>query len=74
MIHTSAPGTLMLMGEHAVLNGCHCLVAATDQRLHVYLKPRKDNIIRIQSNLGEFEIPIDKLTIKEPFTFVLSSD
>ncbi len=72
MIHTSTPGTLMLMGEHAVLNGSHCLVTATDQRLHVYLTPRKDRNIHIISTLGALETTIENLTIREPFSFVLA--
>lgn len=72
MIHTSAPATLMLMGEHAVLHGKHALVASVDQRLHVYLSPRQDQRISIHSVLGDFECDIDAIEIKAPFTFVLS--
>jgi mevalonate kinase len=34
-IKVSAPGKLMLMGEHAVIYGYHCLVTAVDKRLYV---------------------------------------
>lgn len=72
MIHTSAPATLMLMGEHAVLRGKHALVASVNQRLHVYLKPRKDRLIRIDSSLGKHECSLDKVEIKAPFEFILT--
>ena len=73
MIHTSAPGTLMLMGEHAVLHGKHCLVAATDQRLQVRLTPRQDQQIQIHSALGQLSTSLDHLEVKAPFTFVLAA-
>lgn len=76
MIHTSAPGTLMLMGEHAVLHGKHALVATTDQRLHIYMAPRQDLRIQIDSALGKFEFSLDQLAALEicpPFTFVLAA-
>jgi len=36
-IHVSAPGKLMLLGEHAVVHGRPCLVTAMDARLHMTL-------------------------------------
>jgi mevalonate kinase len=36
-IHVSAPGKLMLLGEHAVVHGRPCLVTAMDSRLHMAL-------------------------------------
>ena len=62
----------MLLGEHAVLHGKHAIVAAVDQRLHVYLTPRKDAVISIESALGHYESLLDQLTVEAPFTFVLS--
>lgn len=37
MIHVSAPGKLMLLGEHAVVHQRPCLVTAVDARLHMTL-------------------------------------
>ena len=37
----SAPGSLMLFGEHAVLHGHAALVAAVDRRVTVTLRPRR---------------------------------
>ncbi len=62
----------MLLGEHAVLHGKHAIVAAVDQRLHVYLTPREDFRISIESALGHYESSLANLKIEMPFTFVLS--
>ncbi len=72
MIHTSAPATLMLMGEHAVLHGEPALVAAASSRLHVYLNPRSDRQISIQSALGQLQTDLDHLSIAAPFQFILT--
>ena len=72
MIHTSAPATLMLMGEHAVLRNYPCLVAAASPRLHVYVTQRDDDIIHITSSLGTYECTLKTIEIKPPFTFILS--
>jgi mevalonate kinase len=48
-----APASLMLFGEHAVLRGSSALVAAIDQWLQVEIIPRCDEMILIESNLGE---------------------
>ncbi|MCX7123412.1 MAG: hypothetical protein NTV32_07115 [Gammaproteobacteria bacterium] len=72
MIHASAPATLMLMGEHAVLQGHRALVAAATPRLHVYVRPRFDRIVTIQSALGYDQADLDTLEIKAPFKFVFS--
>ena len=53
-LKASAPGSLMLMGEHAVLHGKKALVCAIDQRISVSLTPREDARISIVSALGEY--------------------
>lgn len=42
-IQTSAPGKLMLLGEHAVVYGYPCLVTAVDNRLYVSAELHKKN-------------------------------
>lgn len=42
-IHVSAPGKLMLLGEHAVVHGRPCLVTAVDSRLHMTLARSGDD-------------------------------
>lgn len=63
------------MGEHAVLQGKPALVAAINQYIHIVLKPRKDRIIRIDSQLGilEISLDVDVIEISPPFQFVLCS-
>ncbi len=45
MIKVSAPGKLILFGDHAVLYGRPCIVTSIDQRLNVSLEKREDNKI-----------------------------
>jgi mevalonate kinase len=68
----SAPGTVMLFGEHAVLRGKTALCAATDQRLQVWLVPRDDDTIRIESGLGCAQTTIHDMTLNAPFQFVFA--
>lgn len=60
-VRASAPGNLMLMGEHAVLFGHRALAAAVDLRLTISAKPRQDRQIRIFSDLGRFEADLDQM-------------
>jgi len=70
----SAPGSLMLFGEHAVLQRKHALIAAIDKKITVELVPREDRLIKINSEtLGNLEITLDQFEIKEPFQFVLQA-
>lgn len=66
----SAPGSLMLMGEHAVLHGHRALVCAVDQRLTVTATPRHDRCITITSALGQAAADLDALPHTPPFQFV----
>jgi len=68
----SAPGSLMLLGEYAVLYGYPALVCAIDKRINVILTQRSDNKINIKSSLGEYSTEIKNINIEQPFKFVLS--
>lgn len=70
----SAPGSLMLLGEYAVLYGKPAIVCAVDKRINVILTPRADQRIMIKSaQLGEYETDLLTLKIEKPFHFVLSA-
>jgi mevalonate kinase len=69
-ISFSAPGSLMLGGEHAVLHGQHALAGAVDRRIKVSLSPRNDDNIRIISALGERLMPRTAIDAGKPFHFI----
>ncbi|WP_324767012.1 GHMP kinase [Pokkaliibacter plantistimulans] len=70
-IRTSAPGNLMVMGEHAVLHGQWALGAAVDKRIHLELQPRADRQVIIHSALAEYHSDLDQLEDHPNLSFVL---
>ncbi len=73
-LKASAPGSLMLLGEYAVLHGKQALVCAIDQRIEVILTPRTDKKIFIESDLyGQYHTDLLALKIEKPFQFVLGA-
>ncbi len=71
---TSAPGSIMLLGEYGVLFGMPALVCAVDKRIHVTLTPRHDMEIHIHSDvLGTYQTELLNLTLEKPFDFVLGA-
>lgn len=74
LLRASAPGSLMLLGEHAVLNGKQALCCAVDQRIQVTLAPRKDQQIHLSTPaLGKCVIDLQAFTTRAPFEFVLTA-
>jgi len=69
----SSPGSLMVLGEYAVLENYPAMVAGINKRLTVLLSPRKDQKIEIISALGKYETTLKNFDIVPPFTFVLSA-
>jgi len=69
----SAPGSLVLMGEHAVLHNHRAMAVAINKRLSVLLRPRPDKKIIIQSHLGDFETRLTEFKVQAPFQFVLET-
>ena len=69
----SAPGSLMLLGEHAVLHGHAALVCAVNRRIRVTLTPRRDRTIRISSALGRHSTRVDAMKPSKPFRFVIAA-
>lgn len=61
MIKVSAPGKLMLFGEHAVVYNRPCIVTSVDHRMSVFLKKRKDKKISLNApdiDLKNFLVPV----------------
>jgi len=70
----SVPGSLMLLGEHAVLCGSRAVVCAINRYITVTLIPRNDQIININSPLfGECQQEINSIHIVPPFQYVLTA-
>jgi mevalonate kinase len=72
-ISASAPGSLMLLGEHAVLHGRRAMVCAIDRRITVSLTPRADRQVQIESALGAYISSLDELADHADFRFVLDA-
>lgn len=71
-LKASAPGSLMLLGEYAVLHDKSAVVCAIDKRITITLTPREDQRIEIQSHvLGNYSTHVSMLQIEKPFQFVL---
>lgn len=68
----SVPGSIMLMGEHAVLHHYPAVCASIDRRITITLTPREDDRIQIQSLFGPYETALAHLKIEPPYDFVLA--
>jgi len=55
---TSAPGKIILFGEHFVVHGTKAILAAIDKRVTVTSALTDNNTIKINSKLGTLEVPI----------------
>jgi mevalonate kinase len=73
LVTTSAPGSLMLLGEHAVLHGKHALVCAINRRITIRLAPVSNGLVEIVSALGEYQSPLADLAEHPSFKFVLQA-
>lgn len=63
----------MLLGEHAVLRGRRALVCAIDRRMTVERVQTREKTLRIVSDLGFYESPLDALEDHPDFRFVLDA-
>lgn len=70
----TSPGSIMLMGEHAVVYGHPALACAIDRFITVTLRPRTDKRIHITSeNFPAYQTDIAHLNISTPYQFVLTA-
>jgi mevalonate kinase len=70
---SSAPASLMLMGEHAVLHGKKALACAVDKRITVHARHIDSDRVVIKSSLGTYTSSIHDIQPDPRFTFVLAS-
>ncbi|WP_432470615.1 mevalonate kinase family protein [Amphritea sp. HPY] len=70
-LKVTAPGSLMLMGEHSVLFGEPALACAVDKRISVELTPRDDRQVVIDSALAGYRSDLDHLAAEAKLSFVL---
>ena len=73
LIRSSAPGKLMLLGEHAVLHGHLALVAAVNRRLRVEIEPATGQRFRLLSGGCRLDGDVAAVKVAEPFTFVTAA-
>ena len=73
VIRVTAPGSVMLMGEHAVVKGYWAIACALDKGIEVQLTPRADRIITIDSTLSQYRANLDELTSEAKLSFVLKA-
>ncbi|MEM1371226.1 MAG: hypothetical protein AAGG72_03240 [Pseudomonadota bacterium] len=73
-VTVSAPGSIMITGEHAVVHGYVAIVAAIDQRISVTVTRRSDRHLRLNSDIAPMhECSLDTLDPQGPYRFVLAA-
>ncbi len=72
-IRVSAPGSIMLLGEHAVLRGAMAIACAVDKYIHVTLVPRSDRLVCVESALGDYRASLDELPDAPALAFVVAA-
>lgn len=74
MIRVSAPGSIMITGEHAVVYGSKAIVAAIEQRLTVTLRPRNDQKLHITSEIAApLTVDLNALQAEGPYKFLVAA-
>ncbi len=69
------PGSLMLLGEHAVLHGENALCCAINKFIYINFTVRSDKKIIINSNIGKYITDLDNLSFEKnhKFNFILAA-
>ena len=67
------PGSLMLMGEHAVLHDHLAIAMAAANYVEISLEPRVDQRIRIDSALAQYTSELGQLNEEPKLSFVLAA-
>lgn len=69
-IIASAPGSLMITGEHAVLHGRRAIAAAVSARISVTLTPGTDSMVHLDSSIASVTMPCNALVMDPRLRFV----
>jgi mevalonate kinase len=72
-IRVSAPGSIMVMGEHAVLFGHRAIACAVNRFMHLHLLRRPDREVHVRSGLGNVRGTLDALPQDDNLSFVLAT-
>jgi len=59
-VHSSAPGKIILLGEHFVVYKNPAILAAINRRITVHLKPNGTHFTRIKAGLMELVVSASK--------------
>lgn len=70
VVRVSAPGSLMLTGEHAVLHGYSACACAVDKRIFLKGELLNKRKLIIESALGNYEADLDSPVRSTDFTFI----
>ena len=65
----TAPGKIILFGEHFVVHGTKAILAAIDKRVTVTSSFTENKTIKINSELGMFEVPISSSYVEVEHNF-----
>ena len=70
----SAPGSIMITGEHAVVYGHPAIVCAIDQRVTVTAMPQDNRQVQIFSEISDpVVVALDTFEVSGPMRFVLAA-
>ncbi|WP_415900464.1 mevalonate kinase [Neptuniibacter sp. QD48_11] len=72
-IKVTVPGSIMLMGEHAVLFGHKALACAVDKYIRIELEPISTREVLIDSALAQYQSPLPDLVADDRLSFVLAA-
>ncbi|MGB0733550.1 MAG: mevalonate kinase family protein, partial [Pontibacterium sp.] len=73
IIKATAPGSIMLMGEHAVLFGERAIACAVDKYITVTLTPVESDQISVNSALGTYQGSLTQLSDCAELSFVVAA-
>jgi len=73
----SAPAKIILFGEHFVVHGTKAILAAIDKRVTVTSSFTENKTIKVNSQLGTFEVPISSSYVEvenefRPFVYLIN--